>query len=177
MYAYSKWFCQNPSEKATAHVVQKVAELPFVRDNELTVTWGPTIVRQVANSYRQFPDLGFRAYDTSEVYTAAKHELFQQTQMLNKGCIFLHVESVNDNIVVRDLLGRPPPATRAEVVHKLQSLVSTIKENKEPLVSSIIENEEYTKSSKALTTLCWVVLLLGLVQAMAYFLFQNYAAR
>ena len=167
---------QKPSEKATADVVQKVPDLPFVRDNELTVTWGLTIVRQVVKSYDEFPDLGFRAYDTSEVFTAAKQELFQQTQTLNTGGIFLHVDYVNSSIIVKDLLGQPLPAARAELVSRLHLLVSSFKENKESLVSSITENKEHIKSSKGLTTLCWIVVLLGLVQAIAYCLFQKYVA-
>lgn len=120
---------------------------------------------QVAKSYQEFPDLGFRAYDTSEVFTAAKQELFQQTQTLNKGCNFLHMDYVYHKIVVKDLVGRPPSAARAKAVYKLQSLVSSINENK-----------EYSKSSKALTTLLWIVVLMGFVQAVAYCLFQKYAA-
>ena len=91
LYAYSRLCSQNCFQKANAHVVQKVADMPFVRDNELTVTCCPTIVRQVAIIYKEFPDLGFRAYDHSAVFKAAKHKLSEQSKTLNKGGKFLHI--------------------------------------------------------------------------------------
>lgn len=80
------------------------------------------MVKEVADSYTQLRDLGFKAFERSRAYAAAQREI---TDMAAESSGYLYVD-YQSRVRVHDLLGHPSGTVMAEAKRVLQTLVPPV---------------------------------------------------
>ena len=83
------------------------------------------MVKEVARSYTELKNLGFKAFEKSRAFSAAKQEIFKMATGPSEVSGYLYVDYQNA-VIVQDLLGHPNETVKAQALRMLQSLVPSI---------------------------------------------------
>ncbi len=80
------------------------------------------MVKEVAHSYTQLPDLGFKAFGKSRAYSAAKEEITKFAGAKSPEVAGYLYVGYRGTVIVRDLLGQPNEHLRAQALGMLSTL-------------------------------------------------------
>ena len=149
-------------------MMQKAMEtMPFVRKNNLVITWSPAMVQEVARSYEQHPNEGFNAFGKSAAYAAAQDKLSLIAEAkLSEAAAYVRVDYIRGEVVVQDLLGQPNASIKAQVLETLQSVLTAANDDKElTLVQALRRLKSLVTRQEP--TLLWTLVLFSIVQCIA----------